>query len=362
MQELKRTSILFRTYSRLSSDDLVTFSQQFASMLGAGLSLIRCLDALEKQTENMILKKVIKDVRLNIEGGSSFSEALAKHPKVFSDFFISLVSAGEKAGVMPEVLDRLASYLESQQALRQKVKSAFAYPTIVGALALLVMAFLVVVIVPIFKDIYARIHVPLPAPTVALITVSNIAVKFWWALLFFVAGVIIGYYRIKDIPVVRRQIDNFKINMPAFGNVVRKAAVSRFIRTFGDMLRSGVSVLQAIDVSEKVAKNIVISELARRMKENVRRGGLITEPLLGDQRIFPPSVVQMMAAGEESGTLPHMLQKSADTLDRDVDTAVKRLVVKVEPILTMLLAAFVAFIALAIYLPIFDLIKQISAK
>ena len=357
----KRELTLGRREGKVRSDDLVTFSQQFAGMIGAGLPILRCLKAMEKQVENITLRRVIGEVRLDIEGGTSLSEALGKHPQVFSDFFVSMIKAGETGGVIDKVLERLAIHLEKQQDLRRKVGSAFAYPVVVGTLAFLVMTFLVIVIVPIFKDVYKRINVILPGPTIALVNLSNFTRNYWWVILLFTGAVFVTYHQLKDRARIRKQIDHFKINMPLFGKLISKATISRFIRTFGDMLDSGVPMLEAIDVADKVAANKVVSEIVAKIRESVYRGGKVSEPL-EDQKIFPPAVVQMTAAGEESGTLPDMLEKSANAIDRDVDATVKRLVVKVEPLLTMVLAAFVGFIALAIYLPIFDLIKQISER
>ncbi|MCP4650837.1 MAG: type II secretion system F family protein [PVC group bacterium] len=345
---------------KVKLDDLVSFGQQFAGMLGAGLPIIRCLRALEKQSENLGLKRISRDLRLDIEGGAALSEALAKHPQVFSDFFVSLIQAGEKAGMMDKVWDRLAAYLEKQQDLIRKVKGAFAYPVIVGIIAFCVMTFLVLVIVPIFKDVYDRINVPLPGPTVALIALSNFSRKFWWVILLAGAGVGILFRKIKKISKIRKGLDHFKINMPIFGTLIRKASIARFIRTFADMLDSGVGILESIDVAGKVAGNKAVLELVDKMRDSVRQGGNLSDSLQ-KQTIFPASAVQMISAGEESGNLPYMLQKSADTLERDVDIAVKRLMIKIEPLLTMLLAILIGFIAMAIYLPMFDLIKQINA-
>ncbi len=357
----KREPLFGIRFERVKLDDLVVFSQQFASMINAGLSIVRCLESLEKQTENMDLKRVIREVRLDIESGYSLSEALSKHPKVFSDFFISLIKAGEKSGGIAKVLQRISVHLEGQQDLIRAVRSAFTYPIIVGTLAFLVTAFLVIVIVPVFEDIYLRIKITLPAPTRALVAISNIARNLWWGVVLFVIGIIIFYHRMSNKPKVKKYIDHLKMKMPIFGKLIRKSSVSRFIRTFGDMIVSGISVLDAIEVADRVANNNDISDLVNKMKDRIRRGERITEALK-QQDIFPPMVVQMMASGEESATLPYMLQKSADALDRDVNITVKRLIVKLEPLMTVALAALVGFIAIAIYMPIFDLIKQMSTK
>lgn len=345
---------------KITQREIVTFSRQFATMTSSGLSLIRTLGALEKQSGNLLFKKVINDIMLDIEGGAALSGAMAKHPSVFSDFFVSLVKAGETAGTLSEVLEKIANHLEKQDDLRRTVRGAFAYPSIIGALALLVVTFLVIVIVPVFKNVYMRMHLTLPLPTLLLIAISNLARGFWWLLLLF-AGCAVFLYKISaKNQILKARFDRFKIKMPFFGGLILKAMAARFVRTLGDMISSGVLILEAMKVADKVAANSAVSEIAARMDEAVRRG----EPVSGalrQQDIFPAMVVQMIAAGEESGTLGFMLHKAADGLEREVDDTVKGLVVKIEPLLTFLLACLVGFIAVAIYLPMFDVIKQMGS-
>jgi len=337
--------------------DLVIFARQFAVMMEAGIPLITVLKALEKQTENLFLKKVINEIRIDIESGISLSESMEKHPKVFSDFFISMVKAGETAGALNKVLERMAGHLEKQSDLKRTVSGAFAYPTIVGVLALLTGGFLVVVIVPVFKSVYERLNVELPLPTLILIGISNFARGYWWVILIAGAGVVFLFKWIGASSSFKMYIDKFKINMPIFGKLLRKVTAARFIQTLADMMASGVPLLESLRTAERVASNKVVSNIAQAMVGNVQAGGLISEPLQ-NQDIFSAAITQMIASGEESGRLSFMLEKSADGLDRDVDDTVKRLVVKIEPLMTFFMAVFVGFIAVAIYLPIFDVIKQ----
>lgn len=354
----KRQKAVFALgHKKIAPAELVTFARQFSTMIDAGLSLTVSLRALAKQTEHPALKAVINDVRMDIEGGASLSESLQKHPQMFSGFFIALIKAGETGGLLNELLERLANHLEKQENLKRTVKSAFAYPAIVGTLAFLVVSFLVIVIVPIFKNIYARMQLSLPLPTLALIAASNFVKFFWPLLLLLIGGLIFSYKWINKNPVFRTRLDTFKMNMPVFGKLTRKATVARFVRTFGDMFASGVPILESLRVADRVAANKVVSKVVQAMTDSVRKGGLISEALVG-QDIFPAVVVQMIASGEESGRLDFLLQKAADGLDRDVDDTVKRLVVKIEPLMTFLMALLVGFIAVAIYLPIFDVIKQ----
>jgi len=343
--------------SKVTQADLVVFSRQFATMMEAGIPLVTVLRALEKQTENLFLKKVINEIRIDIESGISLSESMEKHPKVFSDFFISMVKAGETAGALNKVLERMASHLEKQNDLKRAVRGAFAYPAIVGALALLVGGFLVVVIVPVFKSVYSRLNVELPLPTLVLIGISNFVRGYWWVILIAAAGAVFLYKWIGVSFAFKTYIDRFKMNMPIFGKLLRKATAARFVRTLGDMMASGVPLLDSLRTADRVASNKVVSNIARGMIDNVQAGGLISDSLQ-NQDIFSAATTQMIASGEESGRLGFMLEKAADGLDRDVDDTVKRLVVKIEPLMTFFMAVFVGFIAVAIYLPIFDVIKQ----
>lgn len=346
---------------RVSPQELVVFSRQLSTMVGAGLTLNKSLEALEKQTDSSYLKIIISEIRINIEGGVSLSKAMEKHKAVFSDFFVGMVEAGESGGVLKKVLERLADHLEKQEALKRSVRGAFAYPVVVGTLAVLVVGFLVIFIVPVFKSVYDRMHLSLPLPTLLLIGASNCARKFWWLIILLLSGLGFFYKTINKTVKFRNYFDKSKMNIPIFGKLVCKATVARFIRTFGDMVTSGVGVIDSLKIADKVAENSVISKITNAMIDSVRRGGLISEPLQ-KQNIFPAGVVQMISTGEESGKLGYMLEKSAEGLDQEVDDVVKRLVVKIEPLLTFLMAFLVGTIAVAIYLPIFDVIKEMSAR
>ncbi|MFH1847323.1 MAG: type II secretion system F family protein [Candidatus Omnitrophota bacterium] len=362
VSSIKRERVVFRlSGTKVAHQDLVVFSRQFSTMISAGLSLSKSLKAMEKQTDNPALTRIINDIRLDIEGGVSLSEAMEKHKAVFSDFFIALIGAGEAGGILSKVLERLADHLEKEDELARLVRGAFAYPAIVGTLALLVMGFLVIVIVPVFQGIYARMNLSLPVPTLMLIGFSNLLRSFWWLIIAFAGGMIFSFKRIKKMPLLRARLDKIKLEIPIFGKFIQKVGIARFIRTFGDMVLSGVNILEGIRVADRAAGNKVISRYADKMNESINRGGLISDALQ-DQDIFPAVVVQMISSGEETGKLGLMLDKIAKGLERDVDDAVKRLVVKIEPLMTFMLAIIVGFIAVAIYLPIFDVISQISVK
>lgn len=342
-------------------DDMVAFIQQFASMHEAGIPLLKCLEALAKQTENVKFKKIIKEMILDIEGGSTFSDSLTKHPQVFSPFFVNMVRAGEKAGIIDKILERLAQHIEKMQELKRKVRGAFTYPLMVGVLAFLVMIFLVVVIIPVFQNVYSRLNIDLPLPTLIMIAMSKFLRTSGLVLVLLSAGIGFLYYRYKDAKIIRRKIDKIKITMPVFGTINRKAAVSKFIRTLGDMLESGVAIAEAIKTAKDVSGNFIIAEVAENIYNSINKGQKLSE-VFEEQELIPAAVVQMVSAGEASGSLPEMLRKSAIALDRDLDLTIKRILVMVEPVLTFVMACFVAFIAISIYLPIFDILQQIQQR
>ncbi|MBU0683438.1 MAG: type II secretion system F family protein [Candidatus Omnitrophota bacterium] len=351
----------FKLKQKVKSGDLVLFVRQFSTLISAGISITKCLYALEKQTVNPTLKTAIGAINSNIEGGASLSEAMEEYPNIFSEFFIALIKAAETAGILDKVLMRLAEHLEKEDSLKRSIKNAFSYPIVVGSLAFLVVVFLVIVIIPIFYNIYVRLNLTLPLPTLALVAISNFVRRFWWILLAVAVLAVIGYRRFNEKPFFREKIDLIKMNMPLFGNLLKRAAAARFVRTFGDMISSGIMIMESLKIADKVADNKLVSNLVERITENVQKGGTVSEALT-NQNILPPAVVQMMSSGEESGSLDFMLEKSAEGLERDVDDIVKRLVIKIEPLMTFFMAILVGFIAIAIYLPIFDVIREMTVQ
>ncbi|MFH1836902.1 MAG: type II secretion system F family protein [Candidatus Omnitrophota bacterium] len=340
-------------------DIIMVFTERLSSMINAGLPIIRCLYTMREQEENAELKKIIYGICLDLEGGLSFSEALAKCPHVFSDFYVDLVRAGETGGMLDEVLERIAVYLSKQQYIKREVKKAFAYPVIVLFAAVLIVGFLTIFIVPVFADVYRKMGVTLPIPTIILVSISKIVGKYWWALLIFVfsAAAFLKYmYKRRG---VRKMIDFVKLNAPIFGTLNRQISVTRIVRTLAALTTSGIPIMAGLDVVKNISGNIIIADLMDDIKEGVRQGNKITDILKGSD-LFPPMVVQMISAGEEAGTLENMLNKSADLLDRDINYTMSKLVTKLEPILTTFLAAIIGFIAMAIYLPMFDVITGIS--
>jgi len=343
----------------IKTEEIVVFSERLSVMINAGLPIVRCLRTIGKQTENPELKKVIYRMCVDIEGGLGLSEAMQKHSKVFSDYYINLMKAGESGGILDEVLERLAEYLNKEQELKRKIKQAFSYPVIVLLVSMVVVGFLVMFIVPVFADMYRKMGRSLPVPTVVLVNISKFTGAYWWAVLAGLAAAYAGFIRLYAMEKGRYFIDNIKLKLPIFGMLNRKIAISRFIRTFGSLFSSGVAVTKALGVVRKITGNSVVSGIIDKLQTDVREGKNISDQL-SRESVFPPMVVQMIASGEEAGVLDIMLKKSADFLDKDIDFSVDRIVGKLEPVLTIILAVIVGFIALAIYLPMFDLMTGIG--
>jgi type IV pilus assembly protein PilC len=343
----------------IQSSEIVAFTQQFANLIDAGIPLSSSLSALEKQEENKELRKVIGAVRVAVEGGALLSKALEQHPKVFSKFFVSMVYAGEQGPGLSKVLNRVADHLEKEESLKARVKGVFTYPVVVGVLVILIVIFLVVVVAPVFADVYRQLRISLPWPTQLLLAISISLRRYWWLSAGLAAALYYSYRRLKQGKIGRELLDGLIMNFPILGKLIRKVAAARFVRTFGDMLSCAVPIIESLEIAEKVVGNREISSVAGDLTSSIQTGGKLSEGF-SHSDIFPPVVVQMTYAGEESGNLSEMLLKCADNLDRDIEFSSKRMLAVLEPSLTMILAGVVAFIALAIYLPMFDLVGLIS--
>ncbi len=333
---------------------VVLFTERLSAMVNAGLPIIKCLRTLARQTDDQVLRKVIYGVCIDLEGGERFSDALSKHPAVFSNFYIDMIKTGETGCLLDEVLMRIAEHLTKEQELKRKIKKAFAYPIIVLSAIAVVVTFLIIFIVPIFAEVYSKMRIALPVPTVLLVTTSKIFIRYWWVVISGIAGVVFVYKKAYATERGRLFIDRIKLEFPVFGPLNQKVAISRFVSTFASLFASGVSVMEALGVIREISGNVVITNIIDSLREDVREGRKIADAL-SREKLFPPMVTQMVAAGEEAGALDAMLKKSADFLNRDIDYEVGKLVTKIEPLLTVFLAIVVGFIALAIYLPMFDL-------
>lgn len=341
----------------VSSQEVCIFARQFSTMIGSGVPLVRCLTILQAQAENPSFKKIITQIRTDVEGGSTFSKSLEKHPKVFSDLFCSLVKAGEIGGILDTILERLADYLESSESLKSKVKGALTYPVVVFGIAMLVVVALVLFVLPQFKEIFEGMNVELPFITTALLDLSDFMVAWWFFIIpgiFAVPVLIVNFFKTKT---GARIFDVNILKMPAIGMMMRKVAVAKFTRTLGTLISSGVPILQALEVTAQTAGNVVIADAVDKTRVSIREGESIADPLK-TSGVFPPMVVQMIAVGEETGELDKMLSKIADFYDSEVDTAVKGITSIIEPIVIVFMGVVIGGIVMAVFMPMLKLVNQ----
>jgi type IV pilus assembly protein PilC len=355
----RRQKTTTKKHRRIKRSEIVTFIYNFAQMYSAGLSITRCLEVLEEQSENPAFGDIIVDIRQNIENGSSLEKAFGKYRDIFSDFFSGMLEAGESGGKLSEALEMSAAYLEKQMDMKRKVKAAFAYPVIVSVVCLVVVACLVAFVVPIFSKVYKQLHVQLPGPTQALVNLSSLLRDYWWAIPFIVAGAVIVLRRLLKSSKVRAKWDAFKLNIPVFGKVNRMVVISHFTRTFGMLTSVGVSPIRALDVASTVAHNHKLAGIAKELQESIEAGNSLGESLK-NYDIFPPMTVQLAISGEEVGESAQMLTKGADFLDKDIERTVNALIVKLEPALTVIMGIIVGFILMAVYLPMFDYMRHLE--
>ena len=345
---------------RVRHDDLVVFSWQFAAMMGAGIPLIPCLSALREQTDSPELSRALGDIRQRVQDGQSLSSALGQYPHIFSNIMISMIKAGESGGFLELSLERIAVQMDKDADLRQKVRSAFVYPVLVLGLAVLIVAFLLLFVIPVFAQVYKSANLQLPGATLALITVSNFFVLFWWAVGLVVVGGAMGTRAWARSERGRPKADALKLRLPLFGVLIRKVSLARALRVLGTLISTGVPLVDALEDAARVSSNHVIASALRFAIVRVTEGDKLRQPLEASGE-FPPMVIQMVAAGEESGDLGGMLNKVADFYDRDIEYTVKRLTTIMEPLLTIFLGVIVGFVAVSMYMPIFsltDLLKQ----
>ena len=344
---------------RVKLKELAVFSRQFATMVNSGLPILRALAILADQTESKELTKVLTGVRMDVEHGASLSGAMLKYPKAFNDLYIAMVKSGETGGVLDDVLLRLADEIEKEVHLRQKIKSAMTYPIAVVGLVLLIMTAMLLFVVPQFQSIYGELGGKLPMPTQVLLTMSVIFKKFWWVVIALTIGFVQFLKRYKKTERGRMQIDAFKLRVPVFGNLFHKSALSRFSSTLGMLLKSGVPILQALDIVVDTVNNRVISKAVVDVQNSVREGESIAKPL-SKHKVFPPMVVQMLAVGEETGQVDTMLEKCADFYDQEIEATVDALTSLLEPLLICVLGGAVGGMVVALYMPMFKIIELVQ--
>jgi len=345
---------------RVKAAELTVMTRQLATMISSGMTLLRAFYVLEDQLENPKLKETIGLVREDIESGIAFSEALAKHPKVFTPLYVAMVRAGEAGGVLEQSLERVSDQLEKDDALRRQVKSAMAYPIVVLAFAMLVLLGLIAFIVPVFVKVFADFGGDLPLITKFTVNLSSIVTGYWYILIGVTVGTVVGFKKWKTSPWGRRQWDKFRLRIPfKIGLTVQKISLARWSRTFAALYSAGVPIMQAIEVTGQTAGNTVVEEAMDDVIESVKSGGSIAEPLKNTP-IFPSMVAQMIAVGEETGNLDSMLTKVADFYEDEVAAAVKALTSILEPIMIMFVGGIVGFIVVAMYMPMFKVYDAIQ--
>ncbi|MCP4006077.1 MAG: type II secretion system F family protein [bacterium] len=338
--------------------DQVIFTRQFATMIDAGLPLVQCLDILGTQTENPAFKKIILQVKGDVESGSTFSDALEKHPKVFDRLYVNLVAAGEVGGILDTILNRLAVYLEKADSLRRKVKSALIYPVAVTVIAIVVIVVMLVKVIPVFEKMFADFGGALPGPTQMVISVSHF-LQAW--IVWMIVGVVALSFVLKKIYGTERGrifFDGVFLKLPIFGPLLKKVAVARFSRTLSTMLSSGVPILDALEIVARTAGNVIVERELLVTKASISEGKTIAEPLQ-QSKVFPGMVVQMIAVGEQTGAMDAMLAKLADFYDDEVDVAVDGLTSLLEPILMVGLGGSIGALLVAMYLPIFKIAETV---
>ena len=341
--------------------DLVVFTRQLSTMVDAGLAMVQSLQALAEQTTNKVMRDTIKDICTRVEGGDSFSEALQKHPKVFNRLYVCMVAAGERGGLLAEILSRLATYLENTARLRKKVKSAMMYPTAVTIIALGITVFLLVKVVPVFGDVYKGFGSKLPAPTQALIDLSNFVRSY---ILYIVAALVAAGYGWFSWLKTKKGLefwDGTRIKLPIFGQIAHKICLARFTRTLASLVRSGVPILEVLQIVSNTVGNVIMEKAIRAAATDIERGeGIATA--LGKHPVFPSMIIRMVTAGEQTGKLENMLERISDFLDEEIETTLSGLTSLIEPLLIVFLGVTVGGIAICMFLPIFKMSEIISPQ
>ncbi len=353
---------LFRAGSPAREKDLVVFTRQFATMIDAGLPLVQCLDILATQADNKRFGKVLADVKHHVESGSTFSEALRRHPRVFNELYVNLIAAGEVGGIMDTILQRLGSYIEKNQKLKRQVRGAMVYPIAILSVAIIVLIVLMTKVIPVFQQMFIEMHAgSLPAPTLFVIHLSQNFRKYWWLFALILALIIAGLTIMIRSERGREIFDAGILKIPVIGGVLRKIAVARFTRTLGTLLAAGVPILDSLEIVARTAGNKVVAKGIMFARQKVSEGKDVASPL-AETRVFPPMVVQMIGVGEQTGALDTMLQKIADFYEEEVDVAVKAMTALMEPAMMVFLGLVVGGLIIAMYLPIFEIAGNIKAE
>ena len=335
-------------------EDLVMFTRQLATLIDAGIAIVGSLQGLAEQTDNKIMRDVIRDICARVEAGDNFSAALTKHPKTFERLYCCMVDAGEKGGLLAEILARLATYLENTVRLQKKVKSAMMYPTIVTIVAVTITAFLLVKVVPTFGEIFSGFGAKLPAPTQILIDLSEFLKKWWWVIFLGTGGLIWGWFQFIKTKVGEEFWDRNRIRLPIFGHIAHKICLARFARTLASLIRSGVPILEVLNITANCVGNVVMEKAIRVAMADIEKGDGISAAL-GRHPVFPAMIIRMLSAGEQTGKIDAMLERVANFLDDEIETILDGLTSLIEPLLIVFLGVTVGSIVIAMFLPIFKM-------
>ena len=352
---------LLARFKRVKATELTVATRQLSTMISSGMSLLRALYVLEEQVENDKLTEALAQVRMDVEAGISFAEALSRHPKIFNELYVAMVAAGETGGILEETLRRVADQLEKDDSLRRQVKAAMMYPALIGGFAICVLLALVIFLVPVFEKIFKDFGGELPAITKFTVGLSNLMTQRWYLVIAFVVGCVFAFKKWKATEKGREQWDRFKLRVPwKIGDIVQKVCLARFSRTYSALIAAGVPMLQAIEITGKTAGNKVVEKAMDAVRDSVKSGGTIAAPMRDEPSAFPLMVTQMIAVGEETGALESMLSKVADFYEDEVAAALKALTSILEPLMIVIVGAIVGFIVISMYLPMFKVYDQIK--
>jgi len=339
---------------KVTTKDLSLATRQLATMIDAGLPIVQCLDILAQQSESKLLCKTLNTIKSDVEGGSTFADALRKHPKIFDDLFVNMVEAGEAGGILNTILNRIALFIEKANRLKKKVKGAMIYPCAIVGVAVIVVAVLMIFVIPVFAELYGSMGKALPVPTQICINISNWFVAYWWVLIAAGVGVFMSISFYYKTPQGHMNIDRLLLRMPIIGDLLRKVAVARFSQNMALLLSSGVPILDGLAITGKTAGNKVVEKAIMDSRVSISQGKTVAEPLR-DSKIFPPLVCQMVAVGESTGGLDTMLKKVAELYEEEVDDAVSNLTAMMEPMIMVVLGVVLGGLVIAMYLPIFQM-------
>ncbi|MCX8037804.1 MAG: type II secretion system inner membrane protein GspF [Candidatus Sumerlaeia bacterium] len=355
-QARKASSGLFLNLrrARIRTADLTTFNRQLADLLGAGITLVKALNVIVSQTPSEALREIINQVMTDVQGGDTLAKAMAKHPRAFSKLYVAMVRAGETGGMLENVLARLADFAEAEQELKGRVQTMLIYPVIMVFVGIAAIAVLMTVVMPKITRIYQDMNQTLPGITQALISISNFLGQYWWAVLAGIGVLIAALWRYMKTPDGKTLIDTWILQVPVLGTVVQKREIARFARTFGALLRNGVSILPALEIVIEVMTNFVVRREVAQIPQNISQGAGVAKPLRAS-KVFPAVVVNMIAIGEETGRLPDVLERVARSYEVEVDRSVRALVSLIEPLIILIMGLVVGFIVVAMLLPIFAL-------